>query len=127
MALDPKVIRDAMVTPRWTGLVRLDASPAAIAQWDPTLLRECRVIVPVDVQALYVPAGDETPYVRLPYALTTPDGSPPEAPPDSLLRGSLTDVNDGSRNRLGMPPLPDRWVVLRIITPQNATKPIVTG
>jgi hypothetical protein len=146
-SFDPQTVRAAMVSPRWTGLVRLDVPPAALTQWDPGLLRESRVIVPVDVQALYVPAGDATQYVRLPYALTTADGEPPEsmpdpfadgitrpsgvylhwAPPDSLLRGSLTHVDDGSRNRLGMPPLPDRWVVLRILAPKNATKPIVTG
>ena len=144
---DPNTVRAAMVSPRWTGLVRLDVPPAAIAQWDTNLLRENRVIVPVDVQALYVPAGDTATYVRLPYALTTPDSAPPEtmpdpfapgvtrpagvylhwAPPDALLRGSLTNVPDGSKNRLSMPTLPDRWVVLRIIAPKDGTKPIVSG
>jgi len=144
---DPQTIKTAMVSPRWSGLVRLDAGVADVATWDPRLVRHSRVLVPVDVQALYVPAGDTTKFVRLPCALTTPDGQPPEkmpdpladgvtrepgvylhwAPPDALLRGTLTQVPDGSRNRLGMPPLPDRWVVLRILAPTNATAPAITG
>src|SRR4051794_24103246 len=125
---DPGTIKTAMVSPRWSALVRLDATATELATWDPQLFRHGRVLVPVDVQALYVPKGDATPFVRLPCALTTPDGQPPEkmpeplangatrepgvylhwAPPDALLRGSLTQVPDASRNRLGMPPLPDR-------------------
>jgi hypothetical protein len=144
---DPEVVKKAMVSPRWSGLVRLDTTVDAIARWDPLLLRDGRVLVPVDVQALYVPPGDTTQFVRLPCGLTTPDGQPPEnmpdpmavgapraagvylhwAPPDSLLRGSLENVPDASRNRLSMPPLPDRWVVLRILAPNNSNTPVVTG
>ena len=144
---DPQTVQQAMTSPRWAGLVRLGITPAEVATWDPTLLRESRALVPVDVQALYVPAGDQTKYVRLPFALTTPDGAPAEAmpapladgatrppgvylhwaPPDALLQGSLQDVADGSNNRLGMPALPDRWVVLRIVAPNNASVPLVTG
>ena len=144
---DIQTIQQAMVSARWSGLVRLDTTPAALATWDPGLLRESRVLVPVDVQALYVPPGDPTKYVRLPFALTTVDEAPAEpmpapfadgavrqsgvylhwAPPDALLRGTLQDVPDGSSNRLAMPPLPDRWVVLRIVAPTNANQPLVTG
>jgi hypothetical protein len=144
---DPATIKTAMVSSRWSGLARLDMAVADLATWDPRLVRHSRVLVPVDVQALYVPAGDTTKFVRLPCALTTPDGQPPEkmpeplsegvtrepgvylhwAPPDALLRGTLTQVPDASRNRLGMPPLPDRWVVLRIIAPTKNTAPVITG
>ena len=144
---DPDIIRKALISPRWAGQVRLDASPAAIARWDKTLVRDTRVLVPIDVQALYVPAGDTTPYVRLPFALTTPDGQPPETmpdpfdkgkprtpgvylhwmPPDHLLKGALTNVDDGSRNRLGMPALPDRWVVIRIAAPIGGATVLVKG
>jgi hypothetical protein len=144
---DPGTIRQAMVSPRWTGLVRLDTTPEAIGRWDAALVRESRVLVPIDVQALYVPPGDTNKFVRLPFALTTPDGQAPEAmpqpfadgvvrapgvylhwaPPDALLRGTLTNVADGSQNRLGMPRLPDRWVVLRIIATASADQAIVTG
>lgn len=144
---DPETVRQALVSSRWTGVVRLDVAPEAVAQWDPQLIRETRVLVPIDVQALYVPAGDATRYVRLPFALTTPDGQPPEAmpepftdgivrqpgvhlhwsPPDALMRGRLEQVPDGSRNRLGLPALPDRWVVLRIAAPNGGTRPLVRG
>ena len=144
---DPNIIQKALISPRWAGQVRLDASPAAIARWDKTLVRDTRVLVPIDVQALYVPAGDTTPYVRLPFALTTPDGQPPETmpdpfdkgkprtpgvhlhwmPPDHLLKGALTNVDDGSRNRLGMPALPDRWVVIRIAAPIGGATVLVKG
>jgi len=143
----PDAVKKAMISPRWSGLVRLDTSVDALARWDPLLLRHSRVLVPVDVQALYVAQGDTTPFVRLPLGLTTPDGQPPEnmpdpmadgvkrepgvylqwAPPDALLRGTLQSVPDASSNRLGMPPLPDRWVVLRILAPLHGTVPIVTG
>jgi len=125
--------------------VRLDTTPEAVALWDSGLLRRGRVLVPVDVQALYVPAGDASLFVRMPCALTTPDGQPPEkmpdpfaagdkrepgvylhwAPPDALLHGTLQSVPDASQNRLGMPPLPDRWVVLRILAPKDSNTPVV--
>lgn len=144
-SFNPDQVRKAMVSPRWSGLVRLDVTPEAIASWDPNLLRQGRVLVPVDVQALYVPAGDTSLFLRMPCALTTPDGAPPEAmpdpfaagvkrdpgiyihwaPPDALLRGTLQSVPDASQNRLGMPALPDRWVVLRIVAPKDSDKPIV--
>jgi hypothetical protein len=147
MPIDPGSIKQALLSERWAGLLRLDLAPETIATWDPNLLRQSRVLVPVNVQALYVPAGDSTLYVHLPSALTTPDGKPPEsvpapmaagikrnsgvylhwAPPDALLRGALQNVPDGSANRLGMPALPDRWVVIRILAPVNAAAPVVTG
>lgn len=147
MALDPGSIKQAVVTPRFAGLVRLNLSPEAIGTWDPALLRQSRALVPVNVQALYVPTGDPALYVKLPCALTTPDGQPPEktpdpmaagvkrdpgvylhwAPPDALLRGTVQPVPDDAANRLGMPPLPDRWVVLRILAPKNAAAPVITG
>jgi hypothetical protein len=144
---DPEEIKRAVVSPRWSGLVRADLSAEAISRWDKSLLRDTRVLVPIDVQALYVPPGDETQYVRLPFALTTPDGQPPEAmpapfaagerrpagvhlhwaPPDSLLRGRLARVAEGSLNRLALPALPDRWVVLRVVAPQRGTRPLIKG
>jgi len=109
---EPGVIQEALVSPRWTAQVRVDASPVEVAQWDSKLVREPRVLVPIDVQALYVPAGDTTAFVRLPFSLTTPDGAPEEPmpppfdaggprpqgvhlhwmPPDSLLRGEMMNL-----------------------------------
>src|SRR6185369_6741235 len=47
--------------------------------------------------------------------------------PDALLRGALTDVAAGAANRLGLPALPDRWVVLRIALPKGGALPIISG
>ena len=140
-------IRQAMVSPRWAGQVRTGLDPFQIATWDTGLLRHPRVLVPMDVQALYVAPGDPERYVVLPFALTTPDGAPvalmpapfdppvPRPPgvhlhwavPAALLRGSLTDVASGSTNRLALPALPDRWVVVRVLVPAGASAPVVTG
>lgn len=144
--LPPEAITKAMTGPRWAALVRTDIDVPGLRTWDHNLLRQSRVLVPVDVQALYVPAGDTEPYVRLPFILTAPDGQPPEpmpapfapgvprapgvhlhwALPDALLRGSLEDRR-GQSNRLALPPLPDRWVVLRLTAPRDAVTPQVTG
>jgi hypothetical protein len=144
--LPPEAITRAMTGARWAALVRTDIDVPGLRTWDPTLLRQSRVLVPVDVQALYVPAGDTEPYVRLPFVLTAPDGQPPEpmpapfdpgaprapgvylhwALPDALLRGTLEDRRD-QPNRLDLPPLPDRWVVLRLIAPRDSVTPQVSG
>lgn len=47
--LDPGQIKAAMVSPRWSALLRADADVNAIKTWDPGLLRESRVLVPMDV------------------------------------------------------------------------------
>ena len=116
-----------------------------IGTWDAGLLRESRVLVPIDLQALYVPTGSAEPMVRTPLAISAPDGQDPPAPtpildpgtprpagvhlhwapPDALLRGSLAD--NGSSNKLKLPALPDRWVVLRILVPKGAQAPHVRG
>src|SRR5690606_13096551 len=49
------------------------------------------------------------------------------AMPDALLRGSFRSAGDGSANRLALPPLPDRWVVLRLLLPRGAAEPVLTG
>ncbi|HEX5335338.1 MAG TPA: hypothetical protein VFW55_05620, partial [Propionicimonas sp.] len=142
-------ITKAMVSPRWSALLRTDVNVGAIKTWDATLLRDSRVLVPVDVQALYVapesPDAAES-FVRLPFVLTAPDGQQPEpmpapfadgtprppgvhlhwALPDALLQGTLQDRTDQS-NRLDLPALPDRWVVLRLIAPNDALTPYVRG
>ncbi|WP_372525436.1 hypothetical protein [Piscinibacter sp.] len=124
---------------------------AEIATWDPYLLRDHRLLAPIDVQALYVPPGSKEAFVRLPMLLAGAggeaaavfeDGMPePFAPgkprpagvhmhwamPDALLRGRLATVASGSANRLGLPALPDRWVVLRLVLPRGAHDAIVTG
>src|SRR5450631_4547387 len=145
-------ITKAMVSPRWSALVRTDTDVAAIGTWDHNLVRDSRVLVPMDVQALYIPPGNPASpdsaelFVRLPFVLTAPDGQPPEsmpapftagaprppgvhlhwALPDALLRGTLQD-RTGQPNRLDLPALPDRWVVLRLIAPNDGLAPYVRG
>ena len=47
--------------------------------------------------------------------------------PDALLRGSLEDRGEAARTGSDLPPLPDRWVVLRLIAPNDAVVPAVSG
>ena len=126
-----------MTGPRWAALVRADIDVAGLRTWDPGLLRQSRVLVPVDVQALYVPVGDVEPYVRLPFVLTAPDGQPAEPMPAPFAAGAPRPPGvhlhwampgraaarhpgdrRGEPNRLDLPPLPDRWVVLRLLAPR---------
>lgn len=144
--LPPGELTKAMTGARWAALVRTDIDLATAGTWDRALVRDSRVLVPIDVQALYVPENDPERYVRLPFALTTPDDGPPEpmpapfdpgvtrppgvhlhwALPDALLRGTLEDRR-GQPNRLDLPPLPDRWVVLRLVAPRDALIVHVSG
>lgn len=146
-SLPPDAIARALQSPRWTGLVRVGLDAAQVAAWDTGLLRQPRVLVPIDVQALYVEPESRERFVRLPFTLTRPDGEDPEkmpepfdegverpagvhlhwAPPDALLRGEITDAPSGTANRLALPALPDRWVVLRIIAPLGTNAPHVRG
>ena len=146
-SLPPDAILRALESPRWTGLVRVGLDAAQIGHWDPGLLRQPRVLVPIDVRALFVEKGSRERFVRLPFALTQADDEEPEAmpepfapgetrpagvhlhwsPPRALLRGEVTDAPTGTANRLSLPPLPDRWVVLRIIAPIGASVPHLRG
>lgn len=134
---DAETILKAAATPRWSGLVRAGIDVNTIGGWDDRLIRETRVLVPIDVQALYVPAGSTEAMSRLPLGVAAVDDEPPLPatppledgaprsagvhvhwmPPDALLRGSMTD--DSSSNRLRMPALPDRWVVIRVVVPKD--------
>jgi hypothetical protein len=139
---DPNKVTRAMISPEWAALVRLDTNLAGISTWDPRVIREPRLLIPIDLQALYVAPGSEERFVNMPFALTTEDNEPAEpmpepfatgeprpsgvhlhwAMPDALLNGEMSDVEDGARNRLGLPPLPDRWVVLRLWVPRTGNK-----
>ena len=138
----------AVRSKRFLAADRAGVGLAEIATWDKHLLREARLLVPIDVQALFVPSESDEQMVRLPMVLSGPDGTPPEdampepfdegstrargvhlhwAMPDALLTGSLTSRATGTRNRLGLPPLPDRWVVLRLLAPNEARQVVVSG
>ena len=55
--VDPAFIAEAMTTPRFAALARADLSVTQIGTWDSALPRDARLLVPIDVQALVVPAG----------------------------------------------------------------------
>lgn len=95
------------------------------------------LVVPVDVQALYVPPNHTERYVKLPMELTgleagrkiRPPFSAPQsraqgvhlhwALPDGLLRGEMQDDDDAP---IAMRPLPDRWLVVRMTGRRRAQK-----
>lgn len=146
----PGEIREAIYSKRFVAADRIRLDPIEIGSWDDRMLREHRLLVPVDVQALYVPEGGDEPMVRLPMLLSLDesgaarvpdnafpkpfaDGSPRPsgvhlhwAMPDALLRGRL-DAQEPGQTKLDLRPLPDRWVVLRILHPRRAADVQVTG
>ena len=143
----PEELAALQASPRWVALARTDLDVAAVGSWSAGLLRESRVLVPLDVQALYVDTGSNEAMIRLPSAVSAPDGQPVPspappfdpgsprdpgvhlhwAPPDALLNGSLADRPDGDTNPLGLPTLPDQWIVLRLVRPVGADAPHVRG
>ena len=149
--LDPGTVREVTRSKRFLAADRAQLDLGEIATWDSYLLREHRLLVPIDVQALYVQPGSTEPMVRLPMlvagangkAVTDPEDGMPDpfdagaprppgvhlhwAMPDALLRGTLAERADGSANRLDLPVLPDRWTVLRIVLPRGAADAVVTG
>lgn len=140
---DAVQVREILRGKRFLAADRAALDVGEIATWDPKLLREHRLLVPIDVQALYVPPGSTEKLVRLPMLLAGSGSGMPEpfdageprpggvhlhwAMPDALLRGRLRDSGGEGANRLGLPPLPDRWVVLRIALPRGAREPALTG
>ena len=148
---DAEQVREVLQSKRFLAADRAGLDVAQIATWDPYLLREHRLLVPIDVQALHVPAGGAEKMVRLPmlvageggHAVANPEDGMPDpfaegaprtagvhlhwAMPDALLRGRLGDRAATGANRLGLPPLPDRWVVLRLALPRGARDALVTG
>jgi len=148
MAYDPELVLKAQTTLRYSALARTDTDVPTLRTWDPDLLRESRVLVPVDVQALVVPPGGE-PVVALPGPLTpgfetdptVVDGPPPHAPgtprppgvhlqwalPDALLRGRLQDPRGRGGGGLDLPPLADRWAVLRLLAAAQGRQVHVRG
>ena len=145
----PDEIRQAAQTPRWAALSQLGGVAADLNNYDRFLIREPRLLVPVDVQALVVRAGsnDTEPMLRLPFR--DGDESPPPADladdgtprppgvhllwtvPAALARGKLVDdpqaPDDATRRRLELPVLPDRWTVLRLAVVAGSPLPSVTG
>lgn len=148
--ISPDQILKASVTARWSALSALGGVSADLRNYDEFLLRDPRLLVPVDVQALAVRAGvnDSEGMVRLPFRTDDPSTYPPldvhdpgiaRPPgvyllwtvPEALSRGTVVDdptaPHDATRRRLDLPVLPDRWVVVRLAVPVGASDPLVAG
>jgi hypothetical protein len=137
--LDRELIASAVASPRWNVLARTGLDIATIGTWDPALVRRRRICVPVDVQAYVVPVAGAEQVVSL-YG----DARDPEpfsdgaalpagvhlhwAMPDGLMHGEPTTRDaQGRSERLAMPALPDRWVVLRLLRPRGGEHALVRG
>ena len=124
---DPGQLSSIIQSKRFLVLDRAAVGIDEIATWDDKLLRDMRLLVPIDVQALFVEPGSAEPMVRLPMLLAGAGvdnpaaGMPPLfdpgtprpagvhlhwAMPDALLRGRLEERPAGSPNRLGLRALP---------------------
>ncbi|KLN55949.1 hypothetical protein [Variovorax paradoxus] len=144
-------VRQLTYGKRFLAADRAQLDVREISTWDKYLLREHRLLVPMNVQALYVQPGSAEPMVRLPMLVAGPTGKGVEDPedgmpepfaagtprpagvhlhwamPDALLRGTLATRADGAANRLALPVLPDRWVVLRILLARGSKNAVTTG
>lgn len=142
-------IKQAVLNPRWAALSQLGGVAADLTNFDRFLVREPRLLVPIDVQALVVRAGvnDTDPMLRLPFRtndaafgpLDIGDQGKPRPPgvhllwsvPAAMGKGTIVAdpaaPDDPTRQRLDLPTLPDRWVVLRMAVRAGATDPSVTG
>ena len=142
-------VRKAALTPRWAALSQLGGVATDLHNYDRFLVREPRLLVPIDLQALVVRAGsnDTEPMLTLPFRdgkqelppVKLDDPGAPRPPgvhllwsvPAALGRGTVVDdpqaPGDATRRRLSLPVLPDRWVVLRLAVPSGAAEPLVTG
>lgn len=142
--LDPRVVADALFDARFAGAARFDIDLATAATWDANLPRNRRILVPIDVQAFVVPApdgdradGDDAPGERVVPVTGGPSDPAPFAVgvvppsgvhlhwamPDALLRSE--DAETGGE--LTLPPLPDRWVVVRALFPIGFRRPMLRG
>jgi hypothetical protein len=140
--------RDLFYDARWTAVTKLDIDTSVISTWDPTLERDVRLLVPIDVQALVVAPDSAERMVSLVSPVNDLTGKGPAFPkvfddgekrqpgvylhwamPDALLRGTFGDAaaTATAGNALALRPLPDRWVVLRLLAPLGASGPAVRG
>ena len=132
--LKPKNLKEAVFSQRWAALVRADVDLGTIATWDPTLNRNRRILVPIDLQAYVAVEGSSETVVPVTGGPGDPepfaDGTRPTpgvhlhwAMPDALLRGA--ESKEG--RELEMPNLPERWVVLRALFPVGLNRPLLRG
>ncbi len=124
----------AAYSDRFAALARADVDLATWKTWDPRLVRDKRVLVPVDVQAFVVPAAD--PEVTVDVGGI--DGDPAPFDPGAArpvgvhLHWALPDAllvaeHDEATRQVVMPALPDRWVVVRTLLPEGSTTAYASG
>ena len=145
--LTPEQIAQAVKSDQFAKLVRSELDLDAIETWDAGLRRDPRLLAPIDVQALAVAPHNRQQATPTETVLPIPQqgtdaaaalpvppdpfGAPFDRPPgvylhwampDGLTRGSTAAPTTGlvpAGNPLGLPPLPDRWVVVRLVTRQE--------
>lgn len=128
------LIREIASSSVWTSAVRGGVDDGTRLTWDPRLRRTSRIMIPIDVQAFVVPVEGGEPTISItggaddpaPFAegAVRPTGVHLHwAMPDAMLRAADADAADD----FVLPPLPDRWVVLRILYPQALARPFVRG
>ena len=143
--LSNEALLAAASSPRFAALTQLDINLGDLVAFDPELLRDPRLLVPIDLNAFVVGATPGEATVRLPFRTATdtaPDvrdaGTPRErgvhllwTTPAALGRGTIVPdaaaPDDPTRSTLSLPALPDRWVVLRLAVPLGASQPLVRG
>ena len=122
-----------IVSAEWAAASQLGEVYAQAKQLTKLPARQPRMLVPVDLQALVVPAGgktgsgrgdirsrmlDKSPDERLPPPFTAADDLPAGvhlhwAMPDGLTKGRPAEPGSTERD-LRLRPLPDRWLVVRL-------------
>lgn len=137
--IDPRVMDAILSKSNWSMAAEL--KDKAFGNFEifipPFIQPDPALVVPVDVQALYVPVSHPERYVKLPLELGGPAGvdkpvdpfsaavtRPPGihlhwALPDGLLRGEMQDDPDAP---IAMRALPNRWLVVRMTGPVNAKR-----
>jgi hypothetical protein len=118
---------DEVFSPAFAVLSSTDITVEAARSWTSSLFRDPRLLVPIDVRALVVPAGAAIDVADVSTALHEHDGTKAapftdakRAPgvhvhwalPDGLTRGQTGNVSDDPGTQLR--PLPDRWIVVRL-------------
>jgi hypothetical protein len=140
--LPPDQIAKALSSPRWSALARAAVEVSKLGSWDVRLARDPRLLVPIDVQALAVAEDGAVQAVPTAATLPVPDVAagpaaalpvPPDpfgqpaprragvhlhwALPDGLTHGDSGAARSGispAGNPGKLPPVPDRWVVVRL-------------
>ena len=150
-SLTSRVLADA----RLSAVAAHGISPAVAATWAPDLVREARVLVPIQLDALVVPPGDTSTWADcrmkepppgstetqpadaralLPEPFTVQAPRQPGvylhwALPDALTHGvQKADAKHPDAPRTtDFPPVPDRWLVLRLGPAAGSSHRSVTG